>query len=173
MIPGSGRSSEEGNGNAFQYSCLGNLMDRGAWWAAVHGVTRVRNIVVQLLSHVRHFVTPWTRACQASLFFTISQSLLKFISIELMTLSNHFILCCPFLPPALNFSQHQVHSSKSTLCISRPKYWSISINPSDEYSELISFMIDWLDLLPIQGTLNKVSFSTTVQKHQFFGAQLS
>ena len=130
-----------------------------------------RHFVVQSLV-VSNSVTPWTAMHQAPLSSTISQSLLKFISTELMTLSNHFILCCPSLPPALNFSQHQGHSSKSTLCISWLKYWSI-INPSDKYWEFISFRIDWLDLLPVQGTLNKVSSSTTVRKHQFFGGHPS
>ena len=108
--------------------------------------------VVQSLV-VSNSVTPWTAIHQAPLSSTISQSLLKFISVELMTLSNHFILCCPSLPPALNFSQHQGHSSKSTLCISWLKYWSISVNPSNEYSGLISFRIDWFDRLTVQETL--------------------
>ena len=82
LIPGLGRSGE-GSGNPFQYSCLGNPMDRGAGWAAVHGVIRVRHIVaVQMPGHVRLFVTPWTRACQASLSFTISQSSRKLMFIE-------------------------------------------------------------------------------------------
>ena len=127
---------------------------------------------VQSLSHVRLFVTPWTAAHQASLSITNSRSLLKLISIKLVMPSNHLILCCPLLPSV--FPSISVFSSESLLCIRWPKYWSFSfsISPSSEYSGLISFRIDWLGLLAVQGTLTVFS-NTTVQKHQFFGAQLS
>ena len=101
-------------------------------------------------SRVQLFVTPWTAARQASLFITNSQNLLKLMSIELVMPSNHLILCCPLLPPAI-FLSMGVFSSESVLRIRWPKYWSFSfsIRPSIEYSGLISFKIDWLDLLAV------------------------
>ena len=109
---------------------------------------------VQLLSLVRLFATPWTAECQASLSLTNSQSLLKLTSIRLVMPSNHLILCCPLLLASV-FPSIRVFSSESVLCIRWPKYWSFSFNisPSNEYSGLISFRIDWLDLLAVQGTL--------------------
>ena len=100
-------------------------------------------------------VTPWTAACQASLSFTIFQSLLKLMSIESMMLSSHLILCHPLLFLPSIFPSIRVFSNESVLCIRWPKYWSFSfsISPSDEYSGLISFSMDWLDLLVVQGTL--------------------
>ena len=113
---------------------------------------------VQLLSRVRLFVTPWTAACQASLSITNSQSLLKPMSIELVMSSNHLILCRPLLllppiPPSI-----RVFSSESVLLIIWPKYWSFSfsISTSDEHLGLISFSMDWLDLLAVQGTLKSL-----------------
>ena len=99
-------------------------------------------------------------------------SLLKLMSIELVMPSNHPILCCPLLP-LLIFPSIKVFSSESVLCIRWPKYWSFSfrISPSNEYSRLFSFRIDWLDLLAVHGTLGVFS-NTTVQKHQFFQANL-
>ena len=128
---------------------------------------------VQSLSHVQLLVTPWTAAHQASLSITNSWSLLKLMSIELVMSSNHLILCHPLLLPPSVFPSTGVFSNKSVLCIRWPKYWSFSfsISPSTEYSGLISFRIDSLDLLAVQGTLK--SFNTKVLKHQFFGAQLS
>ena len=101
---------------------------------------------------------PWTTAHQASLSFTLFRSLLKLMSIESVMPSNHFILCCPPSPPALNLSQHQGLFYKSALCLRWPKYWSFSfsISPSNEYSGLISFRIDWFDLLAVQGTLKSL-----------------
>ena len=127
-------------------------------------------VVVQSLSHVWLFVTPWTAAQQASLSFTISWSLLKLMSIELVMLSNHLIFCLPFLLLPSIFPSIRVFPNESALCIKWPKYWSFSISPSKEYSGLISFRIDWLDLLGVQG-LSRVLSSTTGQKHQFFGTQ--
>ena len=100
-------------------------------------------------------MTPWTVACQASLSITNSQSLLKLMSIESVMPSNHLILCQPLLLPPSIFLSIRVFSSESVLCIRWPKYWSssFSISPSNEYSGLISFMIDWFDLLAAQGTL--------------------
>ena len=112
-------------------------------------------IVVQLLSRVRLFATPWTAACQASLSFTISLSLLNLMTIESVMPSNHLIFCHPLLLLPSMFPSIRVFSSGSALCIRRPKYWgfSFSTSPSNEYSELISFRADWLDLLAVQGTL--------------------
>ena len=109
---------------------------------------------LQLLSHVRFFVIPWTAACQASLSITNSWSLLKLMSIESVVPFNHLILCCPLLPPSV-FPSIRVFSSESVLHIRWPKYWSFSfsISPSNEYSGLISFRMDWLDLFAVQGTL--------------------
>ena len=108
---------------------------------------------VQSLSHVRLFVIPWTSACQASLSITNSQSLLKLMLTMLVMPSNHLILCCPlFLLPSI-FPRIRVFSSKSVLHTRWPKYWSFSfsISSSNEYSGLISFRMDWLDLPAVQG----------------------
>ena len=114
--------------------------------------------VVQPLSCVWCFVTPWTAELQASLSFTIPQSLLKFMSIESVMPSNHLILCCPLLVPPSIFPCIRVFSNESVLCIRWPKYWSFSFSicPSNEYSGLISFSIHWLDLLAVQGTLKSL-----------------
>ena len=104
------------------------------------------------LSHSQLFVTPRTAACQASLSFTVSRSLLKFMPIELMMLSNHLILCRPLLLLPSIFPSIRIFSNESVLCIRWPKYWSFSISPSDEYSGLISFGIDWFDFLAVQGS---------------------
>ena len=113
--------------------------------------------VVQSLSHVQLFVTPQTAAHQASLSFTISQSLLKLMSIEPVMPSNHFILSCPLLLPSI-FSSIRVFSSELALCIRWSKYCSFnfSISPSNEYSGLISFRIDWFDYIVVQGTLKSL-----------------
>ena len=103
-------------------------------------------------------VTPWTAACLASLSSTISHSLLKFMSIESVILSKHPILCCPLhLLPSI-FPSIRIFSNELSLCIRWPKYWSFSfsISPSNEYSGLISFKIDWFDLLAVQGTLKSL-----------------
>ena len=128
---------------------------------------------VQLLSHVRLFVTPWTAACQACLSITNSQSLLKFMSIKSVMPSNHLILCHPLLLLPSIFPSIRVFSNESVLRIRWPKYqsFSFSISPSNEYSGLISFRIDSLDLLAVQGTLKSLLQHSS--KHQFFGAQLS
>ena len=113
---------------------------------------------VQPLSHVRLFVTPWTAAHQASLSITNSQSLLKLMSIELVIPSNHFILCCPILLLPSIFPSIRVFSNESVLRIRWPKDWSFrfSISPSNEHSGLISFRMDWFDLLAVQGTLKSL-----------------
>ena len=117
---------------------------------------------------------PWTEAHQASLSITNSRSLLKLMSIEMVMPSNHHILCCPLLFLSSIFPSIRVFSNESVLCIRWPKYWSFSfsISPSNEYSGLISFRMDWLDLLAVQGNLNSL-LQHHSSKHQFFGTQLS
>ena len=114
-------------------------------------------LLVQLLSHVLLVATPWTAAFQASLSFTISQRLLKLMSMELMIPSNHLILCFPLLLLPSVFPSIRVFSSESAFLIRRPKYWSFSfsISPSKEHSGLI-FRTDWFDLLAVQGTLKSL-----------------
>ena len=135
---------------------------------------------VQSLSLVQLFATPWTAACQASLSITNPQSLLKLISIESVMPSNHLILCqlLLFLPSV--FPSIRVFSSESVIRIKWPKYWSFSfsISPFNEYSRLISFRIDWLDLLAVQGTLKSLlqhhsSKASILQHSAFFMVQLS
>ena len=116
-------------------------------------------VVAHLLSRVQIFATPWTTARQASLSFTISWSLLKLMSIESMMPYNHLILCHPLLLSQSSiFPSIRVFSSESVLHIRWPKYWSFSfgISPSNGYSGLISFRIDWFDLLAVQGTLKSL-----------------
>ena len=131
--------------------------------------------VVQLLS-LSDSVTPWTAERQASLSFTISWSLLKFISIESVMLSNHLVLYCPLLLLPSVFPSIRVFSNESSLHIRWPKYWSFSfsISPFNEYSGLISFRIDWSDLLAVQGTLKGLhSKAPILQCSVFFMVQLS
>ena len=113
---------------------------------------------VQLLSRVRLFATPWTAPRQVSLSIVNSQNLLKLMSTESVMASNHLILSHPLLLPPSIFSIIKVFSNESVLHIRWPKYWSFSFNisPSSEYSELISFRMDWLDLLAVQGTLKSL-----------------
>ena len=139
---------------------------------------------VQSLSHVRLFATPWTAACQASLSITNSRSLCKLMTIEMAMPSNHLILCrlllLLLLLPPLIFPSIRVFSNESVLHIRWPKYWSFSfsISASNEYSRLISFRMDWLDLLAVQGTLKGLlqhhSLKALVlQPSAFFIIQLS
>ena len=113
------------------------------------------HVVVQSLSRVRLLATPWTAAHQASLSFTLSQSLLKLASVESVMPSNHLVLCRPLLLLPSVFPSIRVFSNESALLIRWPKYWSFYFNfsPSNEFSGLISFRIDWFDLLAVQGTL--------------------
>ena len=134
---------------------------------------------VQPLSHVQHFATPWTAAHQASLFIIISRSLLKLMSIKLVTPSNHLILCRPLLLLPSIFPSIRVFSNESVLHIRWPNYWSFSfsISPSNEYSGLISFRIDWFDL-SVQGTLKSLlqhhsSKASILWCSDFFMVQLS
>ena len=123
----------EGNGNPLQCSCLENPRDRGAWWAAVYGVAQSRTQLKQLSSR-------------------------SSMSIESVMPSNCLILCCPLLLLPSIFPSIKVFSTESALCIKWPRYWSFSfsISPSSEYSGLISFRIDWFDLLAVQGTLKSL-----------------
>ena len=135
---------------------------------------KVQDSSVQSLSHVRHFETPWTAACQASLFITNSRSLLKLMSIEVVMPSNHLIFCRPPLLLPSVFPNIRVFSNESVLHIRWPKYWSFSYNisPSKEHSELISFRMDCLDLLAAQGTLKSLlqhhSFKVSILWHSAF-----
>jgi len=115
-------------------------------------------VAVQLLSCIQLFVTPWTAAHQASLSFTISWSLLKLMSIELVMASNHLILCCPLLLLPSIFPSIRVSSNESTLRIRWPKYWSFNfpVSPSSDYSGLFTCRIDWFNLLAVQGTLKSL-----------------
>ena len=133
----------------------------------------------QSLSHVQLFETPWTAACQVSLSISNFQSLLKLMSIESVMPSNHLILSCPILLLPSIFPSIRVFSNESVLCIRWPEYWSFSfsISPSNEYSGLISFRMDWLDLA-VQGTLRSLlqhhsSKSSILQCSAFFRIELS
>ena len=135
---------------------------------------------VQSLSHVQIFVIPGTGACQTSLSITDSQSLLKLMSIESVMPSHHLILCCSLLLLPSIFPSIRVFPNESVLCIRWPKDWSFSFNisPSSEYSQLISFRMDWLDLLEVQGTLKSLlqhhsSKVSILQCSAFFIVQLS
>ena len=136
--------------------------------------------VVQLLNHVSLFGIPWTAACKSSLFFTISLSVLKVTSIQSVMSSNLLVFCyCLFLPPPV-FPSIRVFSNESGLHIRWPKYWnfSFSISPFNEYSGLISFRIDWLDIRTVHGTLKNLlhhhSSKASILPHSaFFIVQLS
>ena len=167
-------------------------MDRGAWRPAVHRVAKsqahhsLRQLftsqyqfwnLVQLLSCVLLFETPWTAAHQASLSITTSWSLLKLMSSESVMKSNHLVLCCPLLLLPSVFPSIRVFSDELALCIRWPKYWSfsISISPFSAYSGLISFRIDRFDLLAVEGSLfqHDNSKASILQCSAFFIVQLS
>ena len=135
---------------------------------------------VQSLSHVELFATPWTIACQASLSITNFQSLLKLKSIELVMQSNHLILCYPLLLLSSILPSIRVISNESTLHMRWPKYWSFSLSiiPSKEIPGLVSFRMDWLDLLAVQRTLKSLlqhhtSKASILRRSAFFTVQLS
>ena len=136
--------------------------------------------VVQSLSHVWLFATPWTAACQVPLYITNSWSLLHLMSIELVMPSNHLILCHPLLLVPSILPSIRVFSNESALRVRWPKYWSFSFNisPSNEHSGMISFRMDWLDLLAVQGTLKSLlqhrsSKASILWCSAFFIVQLS
>ena len=116
-------------------------------------------------------MTPWTAACQASVSFTAPQSVLRFMCIELVMLSNHLILCCPLLLLLSTFPSIRIFSDEPDLHIRWPKYWSFTISPSNEYSGLISFRMDWLDLT-VQGTLKSLlqqhNLKASILQHSVF-----
>ena len=135
---------------------------------------------VQLLSHVQLFATPWTAARQASLSINSSRSLRKVMPLESVMPSNHLIFCRPLILPPSNFPSIRIFSKESVLRIRWPKYWSFSfsISSSNEYSGLISFRMDWLNLLAVQGTLksllqNHSSKASILQHSAFFIVQLT
>ena len=143
-----------------------------------HHTVSIQFSSVQSLSHVWLFVTPWTAAHQASLSNTNYQSLLRFMCIKSVMPSNHLILCHHLLLLPSIFPSIRVFSNESVLCIRWPKYCSFSINPSNEYSGLISFRMDWFDLLAIQGTLRSLlqhhSSKASFLRHSvFFIVQLA
>ena len=129
---------------------------------------------IQSVSHVQLFATPWTAACQASLSITISQSSFKLMSIKLVMPSKHLILCCPLLLLPSIFPSIRVLFNESVLRIRWPQYWSVSfsISPSSEYSGLMSFRMDWFDLLAVQATLKSLlqhhSSKPSVLQHSAF-----
>ena len=149
-------------------------MDRDQHLTSVLAAAPNRFSSVQLLSHVLLFATPWTAALQASLSITNSRSPSKPMSIESVMPSSHLILCRPLLLPLSIFPSIGVFSNESALHIRWPNYWSFSfsISPSNKHLGLISFRMDWLDLLAVKG-LSRAFSNTTVQKYQFFGTQLS
>ena len=144
------------------------------WKIPWRKVWQVQFSSIQSLSWVRLLVTPWTAAHQVSLSIISSWTLLKLMSIESEMPHTHLIFCHPFLLPPSIFPSIRVFASESVLHIRWPKYWSFSfsISPSNEYSGIISFRIDWWISLQSKG-LSRVFSNTTVQKHQFFSAQLS
>ena len=152
----------------------------------VHGIARVRHswatftplCCCSVVRRIWLFVASWTAACQASLSFTISWNLLTFTFIELVMLSNHLILCRPLLFLPSIFPSIRIFSKELALHIRRPKCWSFSISPSNEYSGLISFRIDWFDLLSVQGTLKSLLYhhnwkASVLRLSAFFMIQLS
>ena len=147
---------------------------------SVYEIGNIQFSSVQSLSHGGLFTTPWIAACQASLYITNSQSLLKLMSIVTAMPENHLILCPHLLLLPLIFPSIRVFSNESVLHIRWPKYWSVSfsISPSNEYSRLISFRVDWMDLLAVQGTLKSLlqhhsSKASILHYSIFFVLQLS
>ena len=153
------------------FYCTISLESR--WWCFCF--IDEKTIVVQSLSHVQLFATPWTAAHLTSLSFTISWSLFKLMSIESVMPSKHLLLCHHLLLLPSILPSTRVFSNESALCIRWPKYWSFSFNisPSNEYSGLISFRINWFDLLAVQGTLKSLlqhhnSKASVLQHSAFF-----
>ena len=150
------------------------------WFCDITHNWSVQFSSVQLLSRVQLFATPWIAALQSSLSITNSRSLLKLMSIESVMPSNHLILCHPLLLPPSIFPSIRVFTNESVLCIRWPKYWSFSFNisPSSKHWGLISFRMDWLDLLAVQGTLKSLlqhhsSKASILRCSAFFMVQLT
>ena len=159
---------------------VGKIPWRRKWQPTPVFLPGSSRVAVHSLSCVRLSMTPWTATHQASLSITISWSLLKLMSIGSVIPSSHLILCHPPSTPAFNLSEDRVFSNESVLSIRWPKYWSFSFNisPSNKYSGLISFRMDWLDLLVVQGTLKNLfqhhsSKASILQRSAFFIVQLS
>ena len=169
-------------GQSIGVSALASVrpMNTQDWSLGLTDWISLQSTSVQSLSCVRLFVTPWTAACQASLSIINSWNLLKLMSTESVMPSNHLILCCSLLLPPSIFPSIRVFSNESALLIRWPKYWSFSFNMSlsNEYSRLISFRMDWLDLLAVQGTRKSLlqhhsSKASVLQPSVFFTVQLS
>ena len=161
-------------------SAVATLIEAGICMHMIWGRNMIQFNSVQSLSPIWLFVTPWIAACQTSLSITNSQSLLKLMSIESVMPSNHLILCHPLLLLPSTFSSIRVFSNQSDLPIRWPKYqsFSFSVSPSSDYSGLISFRVDWLDFLAVQGTLKSLlqhhsSKASILQCSAFFIVQLS
>ena len=185
-----GNNILKSNGTPLQYPCLENPMDGGSWWAAVHGVakswTQLSNFIFTFHFHAlekematHSSVLAWriSGTGEPGGLPSMGSHRVGHNWSDLASAAaaaNHLILWHPLLLLASIFPSIRVFSNESVLCIRWPKYWSFSysISPSNEYSGLISFRIDWFDLFAIQG-LSRVFSNTTVQKHQFFGTQLS
>ena len=138
---------------------IGLYLGRGIWGHISPEISKwYYPCTVQLLRHVQFFVAPWTAAYQASLSTANSWSLLKLMSFESVMTSNHLILCCPLLLLPSIFPSIRVFPNESAFCIRWPKHWSFSLNisPSSEHPGLISFSMDWLDFLAVQGTLKNL-----------------
>ena len=129
-------------------------------------------VFLQSLSCIWLFVTPLTASRQAPLSFTLSQSLLRFTSIESVMLSNHLILCCPLILLPSVFPSIRIFSNESALHVTWPKYWSFSISPTNEYSGLTSFRTDWFDRLAVQGTLKSLTCFMEFFKKKSWGNPL-
>ena len=145
------------------------------WWMIPFFIRKWSSLSsVQLLNHVRLFAMPWTAVRQASLSITNSRSLLKLMSIETVMPSSHLILCRPLLLLPSILPSIRIFSNESTLHMRWPKYWSFSFSiiPSKEHAGLISFRMDWLDLLAVQGTLKSL-LQHHSSNHQLFCTQLS
>ena len=162
-----------------QKTFYSSITDNNVYSSSIHDSYKTEitqtfiNSSAQLLSHVQLFVTTWTAAHQASLSITISWSLPKLMSIELVMPSNHLILCCPLLLLPSIFPSIRVFSYESTLRMRWPKYWSFSFNISPDITQ-DWYPLGWTGWLFLQSKgLSRVFSNTTVQKHQFFGAQLS
>ena len=159
-------------------SCNICLFVIGAHHFVRHPQSSSMLLLFSLLSRVWLFVTPWTAARQTALYFTLAWSLFKFMSIESVMPSNHLFFYCPLLFLPSIFPRFRVFSSESVLCIRWPNYWSFSISPSNVYSCLISFWIDWFDLLAVQGPFESLlqhhnSKASILQCIAFFMVQLS
>ena len=158
LIPGLGRYPGKGNGLPLQYSCLENSMDKGTQWAIAHGIMKVSDMFSSVAQSCLTLCNPMDCSTSGLPVHHKSWSLFKLTSIELVMPSNHLILCCRLLLLPSIFPSIRVFSNESVPRIRWPKYQSFrfNISPSNEYSGLISFRMDWLDLLAVQRTLKSL-----------------